>query len=156
MRFLLAITLQLLASGCDPGWTYHVQRHSTSTTEASAGGGDSSSLYLRLLEARVFAGSLDIRTTVVDSSGQLTPLDSVSVQVLDRSATVLPSSWVTGCGIGSRTVQLASCSPRAYVSVTPIALFRRNPALRELTVRVEGVTRSHRRVALTLPLEWDN
>jgi hypothetical protein len=156
MRIILAMTVLLLAAGCDPGWTYHVQNPRMARTHTASGLSDSENLSLLLLDAHLFAMGLHIRTTVVNASGQLVPLDSASVKVFDRSGQMLTVNRVAGCDVGAPMSRLQSCSPEAYVSVTPLTvLFRPNPALQRLTVRVEGVTRSGRHVTICLPLEWD-
>ena len=157
MRIVMVMAIPILAAGCDPGWTYHVQSRSTTTSGLSSANADADSLSLNLLEARLFAGGLHIRTTVVNRLGHITPLDSASLQIFDRSGSILTPSRVSGCAIGHPTSRLSSCSPEADLSVRPtIGFSRRNPALEQLTVRVAGVTRSGRGVVLTLPLEWDN
>jgi hypothetical protein len=157
MRIVIAMAIPIFAAGCDPGWTYHVQSRSTPTSGLSSAIADADRLSLNLLEARLFAGGLHIRTTVVNGLGHVTPLDSASLQIFDRSGNILTPSRVSGCSIGYPQSRLSSCSPEADLSVRPtIALSRRNPALEQLTVRVAGVTRSGRGVVLILPLEWDN
>ena len=157
MRIVIVMAIAILAVGCDPGWTYHVQGRSTATSGLSSAIPDADNLSLNLLEARLFAGGLHIRTTVVNRLGHVTPLDSASLQIFDRSGTILTPSRVSGCAIGYPASRLSSCSPEADFSVRPtIAFSRRNPALEQLTVRVSGVTRSGRGVVLTLPLEWNN
>ena len=76
MRILIAMAIPILAAGCDPGWTYHVQSRSTPTSGLSSAIAGADSLSLNLLEARLFAGGLHIRTTVVNGLGHVTPLDS--------------------------------------------------------------------------------
>ncbi len=149
---LIGMAIPILAAGCDPGWTYHVQSPSTPTSGLSSAIAGADSLSLNLLEAHLFAGGLHIRTTVVNGLGHVTPLDSASLQIFDRSGNILTPSRVSGCAIGYPRSRLSTCSPEADLS----ALSRRNPALEQLTVRVAGVTRSGRGVVLILPLEWDN
>ena len=163
MRLLLAIVPVLIA-GCDPGWTYHeASRHMPTSAPAEARASEPATLSLKLLEARLFAGGLHLRTTVVNAAAELRTLDSASLQVLDAQGSPLKTVRVGGCAIGYPTARLSSCSPEGDFSVNPgdftfnpMKPFRRNPALREVTVRVQGVTGSRRHVVLTLLLEWDN
>ena len=97
MRILITIAIAILAAGCDPGWTYHVYSRSTPTSGLSSAIANADSLSLNLLEARLFAGGLHVRTTVVNGLGHLTPLESASLQIFDRSGTILTPSRVSGC-----------------------------------------------------------
>jgi len=155
MRSLLPIVILVLAAGCDPGWTYHERAPRTSTNTTVRTPAELDTFSLRLREAWLFAGAFHLRATVVNTSGQPRPLDSASLQVLDGQGNPLKPVTVGGCAIGYPTARLSSCSPEGYFSVrSTTGFYRRNPVLQELTVRVEGVTRAGRHVALTLPLEW--
>ena len=156
MRLLLTLSLCLVVTGCDPGWTYHVAIPQVPGDTTFAGSTDSTGLSLQLIGASLFATQLDVRVAVLNASHQGLTLDSTSVQVLDRDGRPLKLIRVAGCAIGYPNTQLPTCSPEAsFEAHSTTRLFRPNPALKELTVRIQGLSATGQPVVLTLSLIWD-
>ena len=158
MRAILIIIISVLVAGCDPGWGYHVSPQGTHISATTLSVADSSNLSLRLIRARLFGGGLQVRVAVTNAAVEGLTLDSGSLQIFDRHGIPLERKGaVTGCGIGNHEARLPTCTPAADFSVNPMSrFFRRNPALQELTVRVEGIAHDGRHVILNLPLTWDD
>jgi hypothetical protein len=158
MRAILIIIISVLVAGCDPGWGYNVPTTGKHTGPTTFPPVDSGNLSLRLIRARVFAKALYVRVAITNAAIEGLTLDSASLQVFDRDGKSLRRiRAVAGCGIGYPDARLPTCSPEAEFSVVPMTrFFRPNPALQELTVRVDGLARGGRRVVLNLPLTWDN
>ena len=152
----LGIAVSLLVAGCDPGWTYHVATDRMPSVPTTPTLADSAPLALELLEARLFALGLHIRVAIPNASTHGLTLDSASLGVLDREGRPLSRTLVGGCAIGYPRAHLSTCSPWGDFSVHPTTgLFRPNPTLQELTVRVEATTGMGKPVTLKLPLTWD-
>ncbi len=158
MRAILIMIISVLVAGCDPGWGYHAPTTGTHTSATTLPRADSGNLSLQLIRARVFASGLNVRVAVTNAAIEGLTLDSASLQVFDRDGNPLKRiGAVAGCAIGYPDARLPTCSPEADFSVvSTIGFFRPNPALRELTVRVEGLARGRRHIVLNLPLTWDN
>lgn len=109
------------------------------------------------MQARLFGSGLQVRVAVTNAAVEGLTLDSGSLQIFDRYGNPLERNGaVTGCGIGNPEARLKTCTPKADFLVNPMSrFFRRNPALQELTVRVEGIAQDGRHVILNLPLTWD-
>jgi hypothetical protein len=156
MRAQLGMAVSLLVAGCDPGWTYHVATDRMPTVPTAPSPADSAHLSIELLEARLFAAELHIRVAMPNASKHGLTLDSASLGVLDRQGSPLARTLVGGCAIGYQKANLSTCSPWGDFAVNPTTrLWRPNPTLQELTVRVEATTRQGKHVTLTLPLTWD-
>jgi hypothetical protein len=158
MRAILIVILSALVAGCDPGWGYHPSPQGAHTSATTFPVADSSNLSLRLIRARLFGGGLQVRVAVTNAAVEGLTLDSGSLQIFDRHGNPLERNQpVVGCGIGNPEARLRTCTPEGYFSVNPMSrFFRRNQALQDLTVRVEGIAQDGRHVILNLPLTWDN
>jgi hypothetical protein len=157
MRAILTIIISVLVAGCDPGWGYHVPTPGAHTRATILPPADSGNPSLRLIRARVFSMGLHVHVAVTSAAIEGLALDSASLQVYDRDGNPLKRiGAVTGCARGYADARPPTCSLEADFSVAPLTrFFRPNPALNELTVRVEGLARDGRHIVLNLPLTWD-
>ncbi len=157
MRAILTIIISVLVAGCDPGWMYHVPTPGAHTSATTLPPADSGNLSLQLIRADLFSMGLYVHVAVTHAAIEGFTLDSASLQVFDRDGNPLKRiGAVAGCARGYADARPPTCSPEANFSVVPTTrFFRPNPALHELTVRVEGLARDGRHIVLNLPLTWD-